>query len=546
MFRQTGEKAIPFILDAIRPTRQLLPQYTPQFTEARSLIFKLIGIAAVIGLGAIYGRLYATLPPEKLLALIAPLAGMALLIIWVLPDTKTAPSKAMARFLLGFFAVSVAWPDYLALQLPGLPWISFRRLFLGPMCLLLLVCLSTSADFRKKMQETLASEPLLWKLLIAFAIAQMLSIANARDIVGAVKNFINYQIAWTGVFFASVYAFRDENLPEKYLKLFLMAACFIAVIGVLELHNSAVLWKYTVPSFLQVDLTEMAGALDSPLRFGQFRVKSVYNQPLPFAEIMALSIPALLYFIFTTKRLWTRIALVGIDLFILYVLTLPQSRLGLIGFFISHALFILVWAGRIWMRNKFSIIGPTITMAYPVILLAVAAAVMSVGSLREKVIGGRETAYSDQTRKMQKKLGRYVILRSPLVGYGPRQGGAALPQTGGGRASIDNYFLSIALDYGFLGFIPFYWMLLLAMHRAFMISIRDVTRDNNIALVILTTVTSFLIIKGVLSEDDNHAIPFIMMGMLMAVLWRQGGAFTKDAATNSSRPVSPRQPQPVY
>jgi hypothetical protein len=546
MFKQAGEKAIPFILDAIRPTRQLLPEYTPQLSQARSVIFNLIGIATVIGVGAVYGRLYATLPPEKLLALLVPLALMALLVVWVLPDTHTPPSKAMARFLLGFFAVSVAWPDYLALQLPGLPWISFRRLFVGPMCLLLLVCLSTSADFRKKMRETLASEPLLWKLLVAFAIAQMLSIANARDIIGAVKNFVNYQIAWTGVFFAAVYAFRDEGLSEKYLKLFLMAAVFIAGIGVLELHNHAVLWKYTVPSFLQVDLTEMAGALDSPLRFGQFRVKSVYNQPLPFAEVMALSVPAVLYFAFTAKTLRTRLVFIAIDLFVAYVLTLPQSRLGLIGFFISHALFVLVWAGRIWLRNKFSIVGPTITMAYPVMLLAIAAAVMSVGSIREKVIGGRETAYSDQTRKLQKKLSRYVILRSPLIGYGPRQGGNAIPQTGGGRASIDNYFLSIALDYGFLGFIPFYWMLLLAMHRAFMIAIRDVTRDNNIALVILTTLTSFLMIKGVLSEDDNHSIAFLMLGMLMALLWRQGGAFSKEPAKAPSRGASAQQPQPAY
>lgn len=523
MFRQVSQKALPFLIDLLRPAQQFLPQYVQQITGARAVLLKLAGIIAVILIGAFYGRLFATLPQELLLVLLAPLAGLAVLVIWVLPDQATAPTQMTARFMLGFFAVSVAWPDYLALQLPGLPWISFRRLFLGPMTLLLLVCVSTNADFRKAMRDTLSSEPMLWKLLIGFMCIMFLSIGLAGSAIpAAVKIFINYQIAWTAVFFTAVYAFRDEDLPEKFMKLFLMAVLFIATLGVLELHNRAVLWKYNVPSFLQVDLTEMAGAMESPLRFGQFRVKSVYNQPLPFAEIMALVTPATLYFIFTAKKTWHRVGFILADIFLLYVLTLPQSRLGLVGWMVSHGLFILVWAGRIWMRNKFSILGPTITLAYPVVLLAVAAAVMSVGSLRQKVIGGSDTVYSDQTRRNQKKYARNVILRSPVIGHGPRQGALAMPSNNfGGRDSLDNYFIWIALDYGMMGFAAFYGMILLAIHRSFMLAIKGIARDNNIALMILTTLTSFLVIKGVLSEDDNHALIYLLLGMLVALLWRQ-------------------------
>lgn len=534
MFRQAGRKALPFLIDILRPDRPLLPEYTPQLSPARSILLKLAGILAIILVGAFYGRLFATLPQEMLMALLAPLGGLALLVVWVLPDQATAPSQTMTKFMLAFFAVSVAWPDYLALQLPGLPWISFRRLFVLPMCMLLLVCLSTSADFRKRLQETLAAEPLLWKLMVAFVVIQFLSIAGASQPVQAVKVLINYQIAWTAVFFAAVYSFRNEELWERFLKLFLMAVSFIAFIGVLELHNRAILWKFNIPSFLQVDLTEMAGALESPLRFGQFRVKSVYNQPLPFAEILALITPVTLYFIFTARKTWQRVAFIALDLFLLYVLTLPQSRLGLVGFLISHGLFILIWAGRIWLRNKFSIVGPTITLAYPVVMLAVAAAVMSVGSLREKIVGGSETIYSDQTRRNQKVFARGIILRSPLIGHGPRQGILFMPGSiFGGRESLDNYFLWIALDYGLLGFAAYFGMILLAMHRAFMLCIKGVGRDNNIALLILTMLTSFLVIKGVLSEDDNHSLLFIVLGLLMALLWRQ-----KQKSNEETRPAA--------
>lgn len=521
MLRQTSQKALPFIIDLLRPSKPTLPEYTRQTPEARARLYSLAGLATVVAVGAVYGRLYATLPPQYLLGLLTPLPVLALLVIWVLPDRDAAPAKAMGSFLLGFFAVSVAWPDYLALQLPGLPWISVRRVFLLPMCLLLLICLSTSSDFRNKMRETLAAEPLLWKILLGFAIAQFLSLAAAANLGQGVKNFVNFQIAWTAVFFAAVATFRDERLQESFLKLFLMAALFIALIAIMERYNQGILWRNHIPALLQVDMTETSGALKSSRRDGVIRIQSVYNNPLPFAEIIALITPVTLYFIFTCKRLWSRIALIGADLLFLYVLTLPQSRLGLVGFMISHALFVLVWAGRIWLRNKFSILGPTITLAYPVVLIALAAAVMSVGSLREKVIGGSDTIYSDQTRKLQRISARGIILRSPIIGYGPRQGVAVMPKIGFGVHTLDNYYLWIALDYGFLGFIAYYWMLLLAMHRSFMMAIKDDTRDNNIALVILSTLTSFLVIKGVLSEDDNHSLIFMMLGILMGIIWRQ-------------------------
>jgi hypothetical protein len=540
MLKQASQKALPFLIDALRPAKQLLPEYTHQVRPERAKAMQAIGLATVVLVGAIYGRLYAKLPPDYLLLLIAPIAAMALLVIWVLPDRDTAPTRAMAHVLLAFFAVSVAWPDYLALQLPGLPWISFRRLFLLPTALLLLVCVSTNAKFRKELGETLNSEPLIWKLLVGFIVMQFLSIAGAPSPPAAIKNFINYQIAWTSVFFASVYAFRNVETSLRFLKIFLIAAMAIGLIGILEYHNRGVLWANHVPSFLQVDLETMSGTMLSAMRNGLYRSKSVYGQPLPFAEIMAYSTPVILYFIFTVKNFWVKVALVGIDLLLVYVLTLPQSRLGMIGFLISHALFIGVWSGRIWLRNKSSLWGPMITLSYPVAVIALAGAVMSVGSLREKVMGGGDTVYSDQSRKLQKRGARGIILRNPVIGHGPRQAANVLGFSAGGRITLDNYFLWIALDYGMIGFCLYYGIFLLIIHRMFMISIRDVEQNNNLALVALTTFASYVLIKAVLSEEDNHSTIFMMLGFAMAVMWRENKIRAEQHAQPVVKPQFPR------
>lgn len=520
--RRYGRTIGGLLHDVLRPEARLLPEYTRQTPSTRAFLFRIAGLIAVIAAGAIYGRLLATLPSNLLLVLLAPLAFMALIVIWVLPDRDTAPSVAMSKLLLAFFAVSVAWPDYLALQLPGLPWISFRRLFLAPMCLTLLICVSTSANFRKEMHDTLSAEPAMWKMLVAFIVLQLVSVPMSRDFAGGVKNFINYQINWTFVFFGSVYAFRESRNIDKFFKLFAAATIMIGAIGIVENINENTLWKEHIPSFLQVDLETMLGAMEPAYRLGLFRAKSVYSQPLPFAEIMALSTPLILYFIFTVKKTWHRIAFIAVDLVLLHVLTLPQSRLGVIGYLVSHALFIFVWSGRIWLRNRQSIGGPMITLAYPVIVLAVLGAIMTVGSLRQRVIGGSDTVYSDQARKMQKLLAQRILIKNPILGHGPKQGPAVLGFVGGdGAPTLDNYYLWIALDYGMIGFGLFYGMILLAIHRNFMIAVRDQGEDNNRALAIMTILVSFIIGKTVLSEEDNHSVLFILLGITMALMWKE-------------------------
>ncbi len=536
MLKQASQKALPFLIDALRPAKQLLPEYTRQVPPARAMLLQTFGVAAAALLGAIYGHFFAKLPPDYLLVLLAPISVVALLVIWVLPDRDTAPTKAMSRLLLAFFAVSVAWPDYLALQLPGLPWISFRRLFLLPTILVLLICVSTNAAFRKDIRETLNAEPLIWKFLAGFVVMQFLSIAGAPSPAAAIKNFVNYQLAWTGIFFASAYVFRNIDIAQRFLKIFFMATMMVGLIAILETMNVGVLWRDHVPSFLQVDLETMTGTMTSAMRNGLYRAKSVYGQPLPFAEIMAYSTPVILYFIFTAKNLWAKIVLIGLDLLLVYVLTLPQSRLGMIGYLISHALFIGVWSGRIWLRNKYSLMGPMITLSYPLAVIALAGAVMTVGPLREKVMGGGDTLNSDQARKQQKRSAAGVILSNPVIGHGPRQAANVLGFVAYGRVTLDNYFLWIALDYGLIGFGIYYGLFLIVIHRMFMISIRDIDRNNNMALVALTTFASFVMIKAVLSEEDNHSMIFMMLGFAMAIIWREKAKQAEEAPATGQNP----------
>src|SRR6185312_16764135 len=75
-----------------------------------------------------------------------------------------------------FFVGLIAWPNYLSISLPGLPWISIIRLTVFPMTLMLLYASSVSGEFRETLMRTMSSAPLLWKAVAVLACIQTLSV----------------------------------------------------------------------------------------------------------------------------------------------------------------------------------------------------------------------------------------------------------------------------------------------------------------------------------------------------------------------------------
>jgi len=72
-----------------------------------------------------------------------------------------------------------------------------------------------------------------------------------------------------------------------------------------------------------------------------------------------------------------------------------------------------------------------------------------------------------------------------------------------------------------------------------MVSIRGRETNNNLALMALTTIASFLLIKTVLSEEDNHSIIFMTLGMAMAIAWHDKVKSGK-ASLAPAKSLSPR------
>ena len=72
--------------------------------------------------------------------------------------------------------------------------------------------------------------------------------------------------------------------------------------------------------------------------------------------------------------------------------------------------------------------------------------------------------------------GLQIIWQSPVIGFGPGQGGGKLGYpNSAGTLTIDSYYLSILLDHGFVGFFVYYGLIILGIVQSARVAL---TRDN--------------------------------------------------------------------
>lgn len=479
---------------------------------------KRFGIIWIIA--AIYGFFYVLLPSAFLLYLLMPIAFLGVLIIWALPDQYAPPTETMTKIFFAFIAVTFLWPNYLAIALPGLPWISMRRLFIAPVILMLLISLSVSPKFRAEMRDIMNAEPIIWKMVVAFAAVQAITIIPADQIVTAFKSFLHFQTVWTAVFFVSLYAFIKAGRIDRFFHLLCLVTIILCIMSFFELRNQKPLWAGYIPSFLQIDNDRVRGMLAGGFRNSIYRTQATFSGALTFAEYLAIVSPVMLHKCIVSRNLFSKALCIAADILILCALLFTGSRLGLVGFVIGHSSYGLLWAIRRWRMNKTSIIGPALTLAYPTILIGVWTTIMMVDGLRHRIIGNSATNSSDAARDAQWEQGIPLILKNP-IGYGPARGAAALDfRNGQGEPTVDSYYLSMALDHGILGFILFYGLLVLAMVKAIDLSSRNDKGELGYALPVAMMLAVFIVIKYVLAQADNHSLIFLLVGMVVAMSYR--------------------------
>jgi len=469
----------------------------------------------------VYGALFAFLPLSFVPPLFVPILVVALLLIWALPDAPPS-TRLMKLLFFGFSVVLVGWPNYLAIALPGLPWITLGRVFCMPAAVILLYNVSVSREFRDEISYVFSTFDLPLKLLVGFVGIQLLSVSFSRDPLDSFQKFVIDQFYWTSVFFISVYVFRKPGRISKWVVTLLVMAALLSLIGFWEWRIHRVPWAGHIPSFLTIDDPSVTRTLAGASRAGTgiYRVQSTYGTSLGFAEFLALTTPFWFYCVTESRSPWTRAACAAAIPVLFVSILNTNARLGMVGFFLSALLYFGLWAVQRWRTHRGSIFGPALTLAYPALAAGFFAATMIVGRLHTIVWGGGNTDASTEARIQQVHEGLPMILHWPL-GYGVGQGAQVLGFTNGeGTLTIDSYYLNIGLEYGVIGFIIYYGLFAITAVYGIREGIRSEPGETRLLVPLSIALCVFLVTKSVYAQEPNHPIAFMILGAVCALAHR--------------------------
>lgn len=500
-------------------------------------------VPAALGLICLtYGFFFAITAPYLIVPMAAPVAILGALSIWALPETNSVPTQPMELFFSALLIGLVLWPNYLALTLPGLPWITMIRLVGLPMAFCLLINLSMSRKFRNSIFEVVDRVPRFLQVLLLFSANTFLSLPLSHNIGTSLNQILLQQLNWTGVFLISVYIFRTSGRAERYLALLLMLAIPVAAMAFLEFQEQHVLWSANVPSFLKVEDPAAQLALSSAVRgaTGLYRTKATFSTPLGLAEFISLMTPFAMHW--AVERYPLILRLLGLLMLpIIYmVVRMTDARLGVLGYLISILAYLLLWSLVRWRRRLNDLLSAMLVYAYPAAFAALFAASLFVHKIHVLIFGGGAQAASNLHRGHQFEMAQAALLKNP-IGYGAGQSGYAMGYGAGDFIAIDSYYISLALDYGVLGlilYVAMFAIIITSAVRTILRTSRADDRELTTLIPLAAFLSTFLMVRGVFAQPDIHPIIFALLGMTVSLVAR---AQNEAVGASASRPTVRRE-----
>lgn len=513
LWRDWRAKRRPMVL------RPYVDLHTRWRLAARFLVPAALGLICLV-----YGFFFALTAPFLIVPMAAPVAVLALLSIWALPENDIVLTKPMELCFSALLIGLVLWPNYLALTLPGLPWITMIRLTSFPMAFFLLISLSMSPEMREKIIETGKGAPLILRIMLLYSANSCLTIVFSHTIGASLNALILQTINWIGVFMASLYLFRAPGRVERYVGLLLMLAVPIAVIAATEYQEQHVLWAGHVPNFLRVQDPSAQLALSEAIRgaTGQYRAKATFSTPLGLSEFISLMTPFALHWAVDRYSLAKRVLGLLLVPTIYVIVRTTDARLGVLGYLISVLAYVLFWSLIRWRQRVNDLVAATFVYAYPAGFIALLAASMVVHKIHVLLFGGGAQSASNLHRQEQFHMAFPALLKNP-IGHGPNNAGLAMGYGAGDFIAIDCYYISVALDYGVIGLVLYVAMFAVVIIAALKTMLRfngSEERELRMLIPLSACLSAFVVIRGVFGQPDIHPLIFALLGMTVALAAR--------------------------
>lgn len=490
------------------------------------MLVSVLGISLVAFLvGALTG-----LDPGISVRLMAIFLGpMFLIIAWMAPKVQGDNNRWLNLLLLWITFLALFWPAYIFFSVRGLPSLDPKRLLLILLTLVWLFQVMTSPVLAERFRRRLRLGGVPVLLLLTYMIWRLLSAFASNYPVMALIQLFWEVIYYYMIFFAAITAIRDFSDVRGLVMLLLVGSLVIVGLSGVEYVVGHNLFAKLTPVNAEYAAAQ-AASLEDKIRAGGYRLQATFDHPMLFAEFLVFMLPIMAFGALKAARPIARmIFLVGMPLmFGAILLSGTRSAISSGGaiLFLTLTIFLLrnVQSSKLSLKSFFSVMA----------LLALVSVPLASVTVISQLVEGRNAGErgSSVGRLMQVQLAVPKIQSHPLLGYGVGLGNSELGfKASRGRYSVDNYYLTLALDSGLPGAILF----LGSMAAFAWLGVRTFFRDGPEELRFLSgmlglSVLGVMVVKSVLSVDRNFLFLFLAFAFLVVLkdLMSQAGAAEKE------------------
>lgn len=462
-----------------------------------------LALTLYVALGAAAAVIF---PPLGVLFLVP----VAIAIIAVAPAAKATPRPfAMSLLTLAAFLLPL-WPAYLFIEVGPLPALIPPRIVLYLVSALWAYDMTFSPLRRAQFVIAVKKSGVVSGLFFALFAFGFLSLPFSEGRSIAIPEFFRQSTIWLIPYCAIVTYCRRQREFALLMKALVLGAIPIALIALAEAATHQLLANLLSP-LIADDMEWLRNVQSFKIRDGVFRAQATHTHPLSLGEHMAFMAPLAFGFALAARKFRARALWVVAFAALVMAAIATNSRGAIIVIILSIGSVsgLLVW--RALKRISASRWRPLAGLAFmAAIAVSPLAVVSAYGSLSGK--GGVSAANSTQSRLDQIEMAWPKILKRPVGGYGSGRSARVLGYWGR-TLTLDNYYLSLALDLGFPGPIAFFAMLAAWALTALRRSSRAHPALGALYLAMFGSVLSIAIGRTIISQTGNLAIIYFMMAI---------------------------------
>lgn len=464
------------------------------------------------------GFLVAVLPVGIAARLMLPiLAFLAFVIVWLYrQDHHSAFNFPIRLLFLTTATLSVLWPRYIFFHLGGLPGFNFYTL-----CIFLCIPVGVSiliysgVDWRSFKSYFTKGGAIAWLCVLWPIWAMTCSVLGEEPLYSTVE-FFKESIYITSFIFFGVLITLFPGGTTCLLRCLIVVAFIVAALGVIEsfiYKNLFIQFASTGGSIESQKLLQ--NILADKIRSGNYRIQSVFDHPIVFSQFISAILPlAAFSFIHDKNKIIKVISFLLLPMVLLAVVK-SGSRSGFFSLAAAFACMAFVWWFRALKQGYFSRALALISL--PAMIGACALAYFFLGEL----FAGRSQheVSSTNTRLYMLESGIKALSESPIIGFGH---GIAITKAGvtsfTGTATIDNYLLSIVLDYGLGGLLLFIAILTLYSVRSIKFSIQSSSAEGAFVGACCASLLAMFVTFSGLSINQNMTLFWLILTISLPIL----------------------------